>query len=595
MSDVGKAHGLWFVGALLRAVLLLALVGLELVFGLWGVVGGVLVVLLVWAWRSQAPAGDTGADGSDAVQLVYRVNRHAIADGVLDPSGRGVWPYYVRGLLLIAAGLGILAVGLLYLPGGFVFLALTPVLAGMEHLAHGMSLGNATPAPIGMEVRREGGAYVVRGRDGQVGVGKEAGQLRDGRAEVAAQVVRRFRLPRWIFEQSAIILPLVISAVSVLAMQLTLLAMLFQQMFPSGGASAPEPSAEYLRRLLTGDHRGEEQGYITLERTVKPGESKIESFYLPAGSAGPITEVGGGAQVGSKPRSADPRTEKAKPDVAIQLEEFGKTKELKPQEAPPEPSIDDLADPLATADGDQEGQRQSVEVKEGWGLTDWYDTEDARADAEQIKEQLDLSRKLLRLDPDNLYGLSVKAYYEYLAMDFDGAHDTYDHMIRLDGTSGAQWNNLALVYKRLGDYEKEEELYRTSLMFEPDEPNTYVNLALCLAHQGRFDEALQIMKRLERELPDDPYADLHRAKIAALMSKEEEAYRFLRSSLRTMRKLDTLHNIEFQQDIRVDPAFKTMRETPRFKKLLMRYYGDRPGGWWILGKKEPADTPDEPE
>ncbi len=595
MSDVGKARALWFVGSLLRAVLLLALVGLELLFGWWGVAGGVLVVVLVWAWRSHSRAGNEAADGSDAVALVYRVNQHAIADGVLDPSGSGVWPFYVRGFMLIGMGLGILAVGLLYLPGGFVFLALTPVVAGMEHLAHGMSLGNATPAPVGMEVRREGGAYVVRGRDGQIGVGKEAGQLRDGKAEVAAQVVRRFRLPRWIFEQSAIILPLVISAVSVLAMQLALLAMLLQSMFPGGGPTAPEPSAEYLQRLLTGDHAGEEQGYVTLKRTVKAGETKIDSYYLPAGSAGPITDVGGGAQVGSKPRSADPRTEKAQPDVAIQIEELGKTEELKPQEAPPEPSIEDLADPLATPDGAQEGQHQSVEVKEGWGLTDWYDTEDARADAKEIQDQLELSRKLLRLDPDNLIGLSVKAYYEYLAMDFDAAQGTYDHMIRLDGTRGSEWNNLALVYKRLGDYEKEEELYRTSLMFEPNEPNTYVNLALCLAHQGRFDEALQIMKRLERELPDDPYADLHRAKIAALMGKEEESYRFLRQSLKTMRKLDTLHNIEFQQDIRVDPAFSTMRETPRFKKLLMKYYGERPGAWWFLGSKEAADTPEEPQ
>ncbi|MSQ03912.1 MAG: tetratricopeptide repeat protein [Myxococcales bacterium] len=586
MSDVGKARGLWWLGAIFRAVLLLALVGLELIFGWWGVAGGVLMVVLVWAWRSHAGAGNAAADGSDAVQLVYRVNRHAIADGVLDPSGVGVWPYYLRGIMLIAMGVCILGVGLVYLPGGFVFLALTPMVAGLEHLARGMSLGNATPAPVGMEVRREGGAYVVCGRDGQVGVGKEAAQLRDGRAEVAVQVVRRFRLPRWIFEQSTIILPLVISAVSVLAMQLALLALLFQMMFPGSGPTEPEPSAEYLQRLLTGDHRGEEQGYITLERKVKPSETKIESYYLPGGSAGPVTDVGGGAQVGSKPRSADPRTEKAKPDVAIQIEEFGKTEALAPQDAPPEPSIDDLADPLATADGVQEGQRQSVEVKEGWGLTDWYDTEDARADAKEIQDQLDLSRRLLRLDPDNMVGLSVKAYYEYLAMDFDAAKATYDHMIRLDGTSGAEWNNLALIYKRLGAYEKEEELYRTSLMFDPDEPNTYVNLALCLARQGRFGEALQIMKRLERELPDDPYADLHRAKIAALMGKEEEAYRLLRESLRTMRKLDTLHNIEFQQDIRVDPAFQTMRETPRFKKLLMRYYGDRPGGWWILGKKE---------
>jgi hypothetical protein len=53
-----------------------------------------------------------------------------------------------------------------------------------------------------------------------------------------------------------------------------------------------------------------------------------------------------------------------------------------------------------------------------------------------------------------------------------------------------------------------------------------------------------------------------------------------------MKKLDTLHNIEFRQDIRLDPSFAKMRGEERFKKLLNRYYGDRPEGWWR--KKPPG-------
>ena len=51
-----------------------------------------------------------------------------------------------------------------------------------------------------------------------------------------------------------------------------------------------------------------------------------------------------------------------------------------------------------------------------------------------------------------------------------------------------------------------------------------------------------------------------------------------------MRNLDTLHNIEFRQDIRVDPAFEQMRQQERFTKLLMRYYGDKAEGWWTRKK-----------
>jgi len=41
-----------------------------------------------------------------------------------------------------------------------------------------------------------------------------------------------------------------------------------------------------------------------------------------------------------------------------------------------------------------------------------------------------------------------------------------------------------------------------------------------------------------------------------------------------MKELDTLHHIEFRQDIRVDPSFRRLRQTQRFHALLVRYYGN---------------------
>ena len=37
--------------------------------------------------------------------------------------------------------------------------------------------------------------------------------------------------------------------------------------------------------------------------------------------------------------------------------------------------------------------------------------------------------------------------------------------------------------------------------------------------------------------------------------------------------LDTLHHIEFRQDIRIDPSFANLRGTARFKAVLTKYYG----------------------
>jgi Tfp pilus assembly protein PilF len=99
------------------------------------------------------------------------------------------------------------------------------------------------------------------------------------------------------------------------------------------------------------------------------------------------------------------------------------------------------------------------------------------------------------------------------------------------------------------------------------------NLAVNLAHQGRYEEAEQIMAALEERSPDDPYADLHRAKIFAAQGKRRDAYRYLERALKGSRDLDTMHHIEFRQDIRLDPAFKDLRHEDRFARLLRDAYG----------------------
>lgn len=529
--------------------------------------------------------------GQQAVFVTWRLNARPVADQVVVPAdartNRRQRAWGAASLVVVGGALaallwwgapdGLFAWASLAFPGvGLVLLA-----RALAPVADEVSI-----ADLGY-VRREHDGLVVECGAQPVAVGREQVLLQEGRVDVRARAIRTFGLPRWLVEQSDLVFPLVMLIVTVLGLQLHLLALLLMVLFPPSGPPAPpEPSIEYLTRLLRGDTDGAQTGVMAIREHKGVSTTKIESFYLPAGSPGPLTQPGGGRRVGAQPRSADPRPQKGE-EAAIEIQELGSTEDLQPQEALPAPDIDELADPLATPEGEQEDQPESIERKEGFGLTDWYDTEDARRDREEVAETIRAADRLLKLDPDNLYGLSVKAYYQYLAMDFVAGEATYDRMLQLDGTSGATWNNLALIYKRKGDWKKEEELYATSLLLEPNQPNTYINLALCYAHQGRFDEALVTMQRVEAELPDDAYADLHRAKIYALMGKEEECYSFLRKSLAAMRKLDTLHNIEYQQDVRVDPAFDKMRDTPRFKKLLTRYYGDREGGWWIFkGPKE---------
>jgi tetratricopeptide (TPR) repeat protein len=171
------------------------------------------------------------------------------------------------------------------------------------------------------------------------------------------------------------------------------------------------------------------------------------------------------------------------------------------------------------------------------------------------------------------------SYYQYLSEDYDDAKETYDKYISVLPEDPAGYNNKALIYKRLKQYDEEERLYRVALSMSEDDTTALNNLAVNLGHQGRFDEAHEIMKDLEVRTPDDPYADLHRAKIYAEAQNEAMAYSYLEKALEGMKVLDTLHHIEFRQDIRLDPSFSKLRGQRRFKALMWRYYGtDAPVG-----------------
>ena len=321
--------------------------------------------------------------------------------------------------------------------------------------------------PVKLAARRVPGGFEVDGPDGPISVSRgEPADIQRGHIALKVGVVRRFRLPRWIFAQSDIVFPVLVLASTLLALQINLLLKLFGG-GEAGGAGAPEPSPEYIARLLEGDYKGADHGVIA-EHTDRPqGGVEIKSYYLQPGSAGPTDRIGGAKNVGARHKDGDPNA-KEKAAVAEHLEDVGATNQ------PDDPADDVVADAQDPGE-DEEAEDKAVEINEGWGLNDWYDTADARKDAQEIQKQLDRSRQILRIDPDDPYALSIRAYYEYLAMDQTAARKTYEHILKLYPEDAAAWNNVALTYKREGDYKTEEEDYRISLQYGPDEPNTLNN------------------------------------------------------------------------------------------------------------------------
>jgi tetratricopeptide (TPR) repeat protein len=324
-------------------------------------------------------------------------------------------------------------------------------------------------------------------------------------------------------------------------------------------------TAEYIARLLKEDYAGADQGLVN--PTIGEGKES-DSYYLPAGDKGPITEMGGAANVAPDPvRSRGTGEDLPTIDVIEAPLESAEGKVADPAKAN-RLAADGSADAEEGEDGDK-----PAEEKQGWGVPDWYDAEDSQQDHDDIDEMLRYAKDRLKIDPQDTGALSVLSYYQYLAEDFPDALTTYDKIIDLEPESSAGYNNKALVYKRQGRYEEEEALYRVALALEPEDTTALNNLAVNLAHQHRFDEALAIMNKLEVVDPADPYADLHRAKIAAEQGQDDRSRMFLEKALSGMKKLDTLHHIEFRQDIRVDPSFEKLRHDPAFNAILVQYYG----------------------
>ena len=365
--------------------------------------------------------------------------------------------------------------------------------------------------------------------------------------------------------------------------------------------TAYEPTPELIARLLKRDLEGHEAGRP--QRAERPeAQRQAPSFYLPAGHHGDLERAGGGSNLGDEvvrspaQDASTPDTPalatKRKTDDDVEVQPTAKP--LTP-DGPPEPQALDVDVALATPE-ESPSLAEPIERFIGWGFRDWFEVQDSReAQEEQIARILESTRVRLKINPDDPYAIQTTAYYAYLSENHELGSALHERFIELYPEDPSGYNNLALTHKRRGEYTKEEALYRRALALDPLDHHVINNLAVNLAHQGRFDEALRLMATLEELTPGDPYAELHRAKIFAAMGKKRLVYRSLKKALAHVDKLDTLHHIEFRQDIRLDPAFDKYRSKWGFKRLLRKEYGDDADAligrdskrWWQ--RKEVAD------
>ena len=449
-----------------------------------------------------------------------------------------------------------------------------------------MRLGRSVPTVSGARFATarwlDRGAVEIAPADGpkrRVAVGEAWRWEQPNGVSVDVRVVPAQHLPVRVASSGDLTFLLTFAMLSALAAQIMfLLAILFP-----GGPSEERgvvPTPELIARLLQHDYEGAEQGY---EEEVERPEFAERSgdVYLPAGNKGSLDRDRGGENQGSVVVRTDPTDEDAEPapaplpdsPEAMDALETATETEAVAANAPPEPQAPEDPQP-AKKRVPKTAPADPVERFIGWGFRDWMDRGAAKAMDPDLERTLTVARVRLKIDPDDQYAIQIVGYYAYLAEEMELSQAMYQKYVTLYPEDPAGYNNLALTYKRQGEYTQEEALYREALEIDPLDDHVLNNLAVNLAHQGRADEALEIMDDLEQLTPDDPYADLHRAKIFATMGKRDKAYKYLKKALEGTQLLDTLHHIEFRQDIRIDPAFRTLRHESKFRELMQRFYGD---------------------
>jgi hypothetical protein len=354
----------------------------------------------------------------------------------------------------------------------------------------------------------------------------------------------------------------------------TLFAMIVGDRVESTSALAPSP--ELIARLLRQEFGGADRGQVSVAQRPEMAR-KAPSYFMPAGSTGPMEHMGGGKKAGP----AVNRTSTSGPESSHQSRDNAIAQHFTPGE--PLPKNQEFltrrtwgtksAHKLASKT--HRSMSTAMEQFVGWGFRDWLDAAEIPASEKTGMEQrLEVAQQILRIDPDDPFSILTVGNYAYLSENYVLCREMYARYLKLYPGDAAGWNNLALTYKRTREYREEEDLYRLALVLEPENFFTKNNLAVNLAHQGRFSEANALMDDLRMHPHQRPYADLHMAKVAASQGKERRAYRFLKRALAEVQNLNTSHHIEFRQDIRVDPSFDRLRSQGKFRRLLFEAYGE---------------------
>ncbi len=159
--------------------------------------------------------------------------------------------------------------------------------------------------------------------------------------------------------------------------------------------------------------------------------------------------------------------------------------------------------------------------------------------------------------PYNALGILLASYTKDRARE---AEEAYRTAIRLDPNAARPYNDLAILLRLKGRLAEAEEAALNALRLDPTSVATHNNYGNLLVTQRRLAEAeAQYRKAMELD-PEHPKPYYNLACVCSLQNRKEEALTLLAKAI--------ARNPALREDAQRDPDFATLRDDPRFQKLI---------------------------